>query len=299
MISYARLFSTLLLLAIGSRVHAQEAPVPLWTASGFRAPESALYSATEKAIFVSNVDGDPAAKDGKGFISKLDVNGNIVQLEWVTGLNAPKGLGYAQGRLFVADIDQVIEIDVKTARIVKRYDAAGAKALTDVSLEPRSNFKGQVARVYISDFADNAIWYLGDHQLSKLVRAPALEAPAGLLVEGEELRIASWGVITGDGLKTEVPGRLKTMGLDQDGIADRFNALPVGNLDGLESDGKKGYWVSDWLAGKIIHIDASGVPSTWLQLEQGTADIGIIPGKALLVPMMLNGELRAYALPKQ
>jgi hypothetical protein len=273
-------------------------PAPLWTASGFRTPESALYAAPEKAIFVSNIDGDPGVKDGKGFISRLDTDGKIVQLEWVSGLNAPKGMGYAQGRLFVADIGEVVEIDVKSAQIVKRYPAPGSKFLNDVALEPRSNFKGQVARVYISDFSDNAIWYLGDHKLSKLVMDPALETPNGLLVEGEQLRIASWGVLGGDGLKTPVPGRIKTMALDSEGIGDRFTAMPLGNLDGIEADGKGGYWVSDWLAGKIIHVDAAGQSSTWLQLEQGTADIGIIPGKLLLVPMMMQGELRAYALPK-
>lgn len=266
-------------------------PKPLWTAKNFRRPESALFVAAEKAIFVSNIDGEPDAKDGKGFISMLDASGKLVSLEWVGGLDAPKGLAYAQGRLFVTDIDQVVEIDVKRAQIVKRYPAPGAKFLNDIALEPRSNFKGQVARAYISDTHDNAIWYLADGKFAKLLSDPALDGPNGLLVEGEALRIASFGV-------PPAQGRLKTMPLDEDSVADRFGAEPIGNLDGLEADGKGGYWVSDWVAGRIYRVDASGTPSVWLQLEQGTADIGIVPGKLLLVPMMKNNEVRAYSLPK-
>lgn len=270
---------------------------PAWVVKGLDSPESALYVASENAIFVSNLNGAPTDKDGNGFISRLDPSGKMVKLDWVVGLDAPKGMGYAQGLLYVADIDQLLVIDVKSAQVIKRHKAQGARALNDVALEPRSHFKGQVARAYVSDFAGNSIWYLGDGKFSELVRDPALDNPNGLLVEGEELRIGTWGTPDAN-FKTEVPGRLKSMKLDEEGIADRFSAIPMGNLDGLESDGKGGYWISDWMAGKIFRVAANGSSSVWLQLEQGTADLGIIPGKLLLVPMMNNNELRAYALPK-
>lgn len=273
-------------------------PQPVWTVKGFKQPESALYVAAEKAIFVSNLDGEPTAKDGNGFISRLDASGRLVKLDWVTGLDAPKGLAYAQGKLYVADVEQLVVIDVKSGAIERRHAAPGAPFLNDVALEPRSHFKGQVARVYVSDLAGNAIWYLGDNKFSQLVADPAFEAPNGLLVEGETLVIANWGALTGKGFETKEPGRLKVMKLDEDGIADRFSAMPLGNLDGLESDGKGGYWVSDWLAGTIIHVKSDGSSSVALQLEQGAADIGIVPGKWLLVPMMTKDEVRAYALPR-
>lgn len=286
-----------LLCALSAPVLATDAK-PVWTAQGFKQPESALYVAAEKAIFVSNINGDPSTKDGNGFISRLDANGKLVKLEWVTGLDAPKGMAYAQGKLYVADIEQLIVIDVKSGTIEKRHAAPDGAGLNDVALEPRSHYKGQVARAYVSDLFGNAIWYLGDNRLSKLFADPALEAPNGVLVEGETLVIANWGVLTGNGFETSEPGRLKVMKLDEEGIADRFSGIPLGNLDGLESDGKGGYWVSDWQAGKIFHVGADGTSKVWLQLEQGAADIGVVPGKWLLVPMMLNNELRAYALPK-
>ncbi|MGQ0502308.1 MAG: hypothetical protein ACT4P0_06835 [Panacagrimonas sp.] len=284
----------------GAAIAGESAPAvaPAWVVKGLSTPESALYVPAENAIFVSSINGAPLTKDGNGFISRIDASGKLVKLDWVTGLDAPKGLGYAQGHLYVTDIDQLVEIDVKTAQVVKRYKAPGAVGLNDVAVEPRSNFKGQVARVYVSDFGNNSIWYLGDGNFAELVHDPALEFPNGLLVEGENLIIGSWGVAD-ENFMTKVPGRIKTMQLDEEGIADRFSALPLANIDGLQADGRKGYFVSDWMAGKILHVAADGTVKTWLQLEQGTADIGIVPGKWLLVPMMVNNELRAYALPKK
>ena len=56
-------------------------------------PESVIYSPKQDILFVSNIDGKPNEKDQKGFISKVSPsNGNIIELSWITGLNAPKGM---------------------------------------------------------------------------------------------------------------------------------------------------------------------------------------------------------------
>jgi len=62
----------------------------LWEATGFHRPESAFFDAEADIIYVSNVDGTPTEKDGKGFISKLSAEGKVISLECVSGLNAPK-----------------------------------------------------------------------------------------------------------------------------------------------------------------------------------------------------------------
>src|SRR5690242_16082702 len=80
----------------------------IWETSGLEAPESVLYNSAQKVYYVSNVVGTPTDKDGNGYISQLDENGKIVNQKWVTGLNAPKGLGLYNGKLYVADIDQVV-----------------------------------------------------------------------------------------------------------------------------------------------------------------------------------------------
>ena len=65
---------------------------------------------------MSQIDGNPAEKDGKGRISKLGLDGTVVTADWVTGLNAPKGLRSFGGTLWVSDIDEVIGIDIASER---------------------------------------------------------------------------------------------------------------------------------------------------------------------------------------
>lgn len=38
---------------------------PVWELSGFRQPESVIYDVARDVLYVSNIDGDPADKDGK------------------------------------------------------------------------------------------------------------------------------------------------------------------------------------------------------------------------------------------
>jgi hypothetical protein len=65
----------------------------LWeTPNELKNPESVAYAPKQNVLFVSNVDGKPDQKDQKGFISKVSPsNGSIIELNWITGLNAPKG----------------------------------------------------------------------------------------------------------------------------------------------------------------------------------------------------------------
>jgi hypothetical protein len=66
----------------------------LWeTPANLKNPESVAYASKQNVLFVSNVNGKPDQKDQNGFISKVSPsNGSIIELNWVKGLNAPKGV---------------------------------------------------------------------------------------------------------------------------------------------------------------------------------------------------------------
>lgn len=92
--------------------------------TGFQAPESV---ATDGAFFyVSNVGAklEPSAKDGDGFISKLDKDGNIIDLKWIADedLHAPKGMAIVKGVLYVADVDKVRGYKIKNKEKVFNLD---------------------------------------------------------------------------------------------------------------------------------------------------------------------------------
>ncbi len=78
----------------------------IWsTGKIFQVPESVLYYHNSDVLFVSNIVGNPSGEDGRGFISKLSTQGKIINLKWITGLNAPKGMAVFNDKLYVADIN--------------------------------------------------------------------------------------------------------------------------------------------------------------------------------------------------
>jgi hypothetical protein len=71
------------------------------TISGFSTPESVVHDTIQDVYFVSNIGpGNPGALDHNGFISRVNPNGTIIQLAWITGLNGPKGLWLFRGNSF-------------------------------------------------------------------------------------------------------------------------------------------------------------------------------------------------------
>lgn len=260
-----------------------------WETAGLETPESALYDKASSTIYVSNIAGKPDEKDGNGYISKLDAKGKVVAQKWATGFDAPKGLALVSGKLYAADIDKLVEIDAATGTVLKRYEAEGAKFLNDVAA-------GKNGDVYMSDTATNVIWRLSGGKLERWLESADLISPNGLLVEGDRLIVAAWGVMT-DGMATKVPGHLLEVSLKDKSIKD-IGTAPVGNLDGIEPAGDGGYFVTDWVGGKLFGIDAKGNATVLLSdLGQGSADLGMIEEeKLLLIPRMKDGKLTAFKL---
>lgn len=275
------------LLAGASLVRAD--PTPIWETSGFSGPESALYDAKRELIFVSNVDGQPNDKDGKGSLSLLSPSGEMLNAEWQKGLNAPKGMAMVGDLLYVADIDTLRAYNVMNGQLVVSHVAPKAKFLNDVAA-------GSDGTVYVSDFLDDAIYRLADGEFALWLKDEALQEPNGLLVEEGRLVVGAWGEMT-DGFATAVPGHLKAVDMTTKAVTSLGSGDALGNLDGVEPDGNGNYLVSDWFNGGLFRVDASGSAEKLLTLEQGSADIGVIPAKNLvLVPMMKNGTVRAYEI---
>ncbi|MEO2064920.1 MAG: ATP/GTP-binding protein, partial [Desulfurobacteriaceae bacterium] len=99
---------------------------------GFKTPESA--QCYEGKVYVSNVGNlPPDAKDGDGYIALVSKDGKILNDKFITGLNAPKGITFCSGKLFVTDIDRVVVADPERGRILKEVPIKGAKFLNDAT----------------------------------------------------------------------------------------------------------------------------------------------------------------------
>ena len=239
-------------------------------------------------LYVSNINGDGGAKDGNGYITQVSPEGKVLKKEWIGDLHAPKGMALRDNKLYVADVDQLIEIDVITAQISKRYPAKGATFLNNVAIDLQGN-------VYTSDSRSTTpttIYKLSEGTLSAWLSNPAVKMTNGLHSETAFL-IAAAGDST-----AENPSNaryLQTIHLKTKEVNPLTNATPLGNIDAIEADGHGGYFLSDWAAGKVLHFTPAQGAKLILQPGDGTADLDYIAKTQMLyLPIMLSHELAAY-----
>src|SRR5581483_8095092 len=227
-------------------------------------------------------------RDGNGRIAKLTGDGKVVKADWVTGLNAPKGLRACNGTLWTSDIDEVVGIDIASGTVTSRVKVPNAQFLNDVECASDGT-------VYVSDMMANRIITVKDGMPSVFAEGEQLEYPNGILLDGDRLIVGGWGKPKPD-FSTDVPGRLFALDLKTK-KKTLITPKPFSNTDGLESDGHGGYITSDNPAGKLYHVSATGEAKVVREFMPGIADIAFVADKNIVViPHMPQNQVAAYDL---
>ncbi len=254
---------------------AQHQLVKLWeTDSVLKVPESVLFDAGNKVLYASNIDGtDPWVRDGKGSIGKVGLDGKVIAAEWVSGLNAPKGMGLHNGKLYVADMNELVVIDIASGKIEKKITVTGAEGLNDVSVS-----KNGV--VYTSDSRLKKIFVVKDGVTELLL--DNLKGPNGVLMHGDDLYLLDNGGMY-------KMNKDKTLAMITDGMA--------GGTDGIENIGNNEFIVSCW-QGVVWYINADGSKQQLMDSRPdkiNSADIGIdAKSKIIYVPTFWRNTVVAY-----
>ena len=278
----------------------------LWeTPANLKDPESVAYESKQQVLFVSNINGQPDQKDQNGFISKVSPsNGSIIELNWITTLNAPKGIAISNDNsiLYVADITDLVQIDIDSGKIIKRFNAPGSSFLNDVVADNQGN-------IYVSDTNTNTnTIYKLDTNLSNntsssdiqaWLQNPQLNGPNGLHIDNNKnkLIVASLGPLSKPGGGIEVIDmKNKTI----TSLGKQGTTSPFGGLDGIESDASNTrYYVTNNPSGKVYVVNTDGTGyQTLIDLHtQGAADLGSIQGQStIIIPLMQDNKLVAYKL---
>lgn len=269
-----RFFQLVILLSLSLASFSQSL-TKLWTTTdGLKTPESVLYDASTNSIYVTNIDGQAAEKDGNGFVSVLNVDGKVKNLHWITGLNAPKGQAITGGNLYVADIDELVVISIQEGKIIRRHKLENAKFLNDVTAS-------EDGTVFVTDMRDNKIYALVNDRLTLWLEDKLIVNPNGLWAEKGKLYIG-----TGEILQVD----LKTKSI-------KVLVENCGGIDGLEKMKDGNFIYSNWPGRIFITKGTESVKLLDTVDKQNTADIDFVPSKNLvLVPTFLGNSVEAYTL---
>jgi hypothetical protein len=237
-------------------------------------PESVLPDLKQNILYVSLIDGNGWDADGKGGVAKISTDGKNYNGTWIAGLNAPKGLGMYNGKLYAADISEVIVIDINKGLIEKKIAIEGASGLNDITVNGKGN-------VFVSDSKTARIWHIAND-------VPALyleniKGANGLKAIGEDLIFAQGKLLQKANAQKQVT---------------KIAELPNG-IDGIEPVGNGDFIVTAW-QGYIYYVSANGSVETLLDTHEekkNTADIGYDPAKKIVYAPSFNGKtVAAYRL---
>lgn len=244
------------------------------TDSSLKVPESVLVDKANSVLYISNIDGtEPWGADGKGSIGKVGLDGKVIAVDWVSGLNAPKGLGMYNGKLYVADLKNLVIIDIASGKIEKTVTIDAATGLNDITIDSKGI-------VYISDSPGKKVFKFENGKSELFL--DTLKGPNGVLIHDNELYVLdnkAMFKVNADKSLTQVAD-----GLD-------------GNADGLENVGGKDFIISCW-EGLVWYINGDGSKEVLLDTrdaKKNTADIGYDPEtKTVYIPSFFKNTVSAY-----
>jgi len=254
----------------------------MWeTGKVFKIPESIAYDPEAGVLYVSNYDAyESGTGSGRQAVSRVSLEGEVLDLDWAPGLNNPTGLAVRGDRLFVVERGGLAEIDTGTGEIIARHPAAGQGFLNDAAVDTAGN-------IYVSDSRAGVIYRLEEDGLRVWLEGEEIAQPNGLHVCGGRLLVGNNG-----------DRSLKAVDLARVEIST-VARLGAGVIDGIASDANGDYIVSHW-EGRVYRVSPDGKITKLLDVTgplYNCADLGFVPeAHLLIVPGFTRNTVRAYRL---
>ncbi len=267
------------------------------TVTGFGHVESVGYDPKGKAYYISDFGPDlkPADKDGKGKITKISLDGKILEDGFLPAkgqvLNKPKGVWIRGDRLWVTDIDSVWVFDLKTKE-GKKLDLPGITFANDPAvmggaLYVSDNRSDQLVRVEPADFLKSKT----APKITVLFKDKSIN-PNGVFPGkgGALLMVGSKDKDNPRAIYSMAPGK------EPVAITDNF-----GQLDGLYQMRNGDILFTDWKIGSLVRWNKKDGMQKLATDFKGPADFSAFPneqGLMVAVPDLVKGEIRLIQLSR-
>jgi hypothetical protein len=268
------------------------------TATGFAFPESVAYDPAAKILYVSQFGGtklDPAAKDGNGKISKVSLEGKVLEERFLPAagetMNKPKGIWVKGNRLWVTDIDSVWIFDLKT-RKGKKLELPGITFANDPTVLGNS--------LYVSDNRADRLYRVEPADFLNMKETPQISiALAGKSIFPNGLYPSKNGSLLIAGFRSPKEPR-GVYALDKSGELKEV-AKAIGRLDGLYEMGDGSILATDWDSGSLFRWTAKSGMEKLASGFKGPADFAVASGSSgltVFVPDLVTSQLRIVRLGK-
>lgn len=264
-------------------------PLPI-TVDGLATPESAVHDPAADVYLVTSIDGSPFAADGRGHVTRISPDGEILAARWLDGLDAPKGIAVGGDLIAVADLAVLRRFDRTTGAAVDVIAVPGATFLNGVEPDgdggdffvSDSGMKGIAEDPGMAPTGTDAIHRVArDGTITTVARGTELAMPNGLATSAGTLRFVGFGgraVITVGG-----------------GAA--AHEVGAGFLDGLVITAAGCTLVSS-MERQAVLAAGPGAAFAPVLADVTAADLGLDARRGrLLLPLIMQDQLRIVPLP--
>ncbi len=242
---------------------------------GNRLPESALYDPARDLLYVTQY-----FRGGNEYISRVSIDGEVLDREWATGLSRPTGMVLHDGRLWVVDRRNLSEIDTGTGEVLARHAIPGARFPNDVAFD-------DAGRAYVSDTFGSCLHRWDGETWEVWLQGEMIGRPNALFWDDGRMLYGN-----------QDDGCLKAVNPDDRTVNVVASLGDDSNVDGIRPDGRGGYVVSDF-RGRVYRVRDGAVETLLDTTASGglCADLEYVPDKGLLVvPGLYDNRLTAYTL---
>ena len=265
--------------------------------TGLQHPESIISDG--KFFYATNIGEalSPMTKDGDGSIYKLSLDGKLIEQRFnKSALNAPKGTAIVNGVLYVADIDRVVGVDIRTGEQVKEIDLAsfGTSFLNDTAVKDETTlFVGSI------DVSKIFVITLSNPPRIEVLDVPEIKSPNGLYYNKPTSQLFFVELVRNDLQQ----GKIGVIDWDKDNHPKMtYLSNLKGNFDGLQMIDRNTLLVSDWYNFKeqkcrLIKVDIAQKKATPFLDDVDAADILYDKqNKRFIIPGLCKGTISTVVI---
>ncbi len=255
------------------------------TGSVFLTPESIVFDPLNNCLYVSNFNdkGGFRNKEDKLFdecISKLNIQGEILEFSWIDSLLGPTGLAIYNNKLYIVERDGISIANIDKREIERKILIEGAGFPNDIVID-----KNGIA--YISDSNNNCIYKIQNGKSEIWYSDSIMNTSNGLFIDNENLLVGN----RGDANLISISLTDKTVKIVARDVSD--------NIDGIKKVNNN--YLLSWRS-ELYTLDSDNKKTILFKSDdekEFLADFEFIEKENLLIiPTLLTNKVIAFKIDK-